>query len=315
MANLTIDDRFKDKFYVVDGPQVRYYFGMPLRTKNGNNIGALCVLDRNLKNLSPEKIELLKIIADEIVNRLTAIQVIISLKYTLTEAQETKKRVAHDIRGPIGGIIGLAQLISEKGHENKLDEVLEFITLIQKSGTSLLELADEILNAELKAAVKTEQLKDYELNLLAFKEKLEKLYEPQARNKEIIFTVDINSENGVVPFSKNKLLQITGNLISNAIKFTPSKGQVNVYLDLIMTESEKTLHIKVSDSGIGLANQNIEAILSGSSSSSTGGTRGEQGYGFGLPLVKFLIDSLDGKMTIHSALGKGTTFDIKLPVK
>ncbi|WP_026464963.1 GAF domain-containing sensor histidine kinase [Adhaeribacter aquaticus] len=315
VQNLTLDDRFKDKPYVVDHPQVRYYFGVPLKTKNGNNIGALCVLDTNVKVLTPEKIEMLKVIADEIVNRLMALKAIQTLTHNVTETKEVNKRLAHDIRGPIGGIIGLAQIISEKGDKNTLSEVLEFINLIQKSGNSLLELADEILNSEVKASQKNPELKDHELNLQLFKDKLEKLYLPQAKNKEIDFTVTLNPANGIVPFPKNKLLQITGNLISNAIKFTPPHGRVSTHLDIELGKETKTLFIEVSDSGVGLTSKGIEDILSGSSSSSANGTKGEQGYGFGLPLVKFLIDSFDGSMSITSSPGAGTSFRITLPIK
>ena len=70
VENLADDDRFKDKFYVVEPPKLRYYFGVPLQTEDGYNIGALCVLDKIGKEITAEKIELLKIIADEIVNRL-----------------------------------------------------------------------------------------------------------------------------------------------------------------------------------------------------------------------------------------------------
>jgi len=126
VTDLAADSRFKDKFYVVDEPNLRYYFGVPLTTDQGHNLGALCVLDNNYKQtLGPEKIELLKIIAGEIVNRLKTFKVISALKSKLDEANETKKKVAHDIRGPLGGIIGLAQVISEQGRDNQIDEVLE----------------------------------------------------------------------------------------------------------------------------------------------------------------------------------------------
>ena len=100
------------------------------------------------KEISPEKVEMLKIIADEIVNRLMVIRVINGLKNRVKEAKETQKKVAHDIRGPLSGIVGLAQIISEQGNENKLDEVLQLVSMIQKGGHSLLELADEILSSE-----------------------------------------------------------------------------------------------------------------------------------------------------------------------
>lgn len=70
IKNLNEDNRLKDMDYVKGEPHLTYYFGIPLKTDQGNNIGALCVIDRYEKELSPEKIELLKIIADEIVTRL-----------------------------------------------------------------------------------------------------------------------------------------------------------------------------------------------------------------------------------------------------
>nr|WP_294790906.1 GAF domain-containing sensor histidine kinase [uncultured Mucilaginibacter sp.] len=308
IADLSADDRFKDKFYVTDDPNLRYYYGLPLITSEGHNIGALCVLDKEFKTISPEKTELLKIIANEIVNRLKALKVINDLKGQLKYADETKKKVAHDIRGPLGGIIGLAQIISEQGHTNQIDEVLEFINLIQKSGRSLLELADEILTAEEKQAPKGD-----EFNLILLKDKLEKLYQPQARNKNISFNVFISPETATVPFSRNKLLQIIGNLISNSMKFTPEGGQVRVSLTL-KTEKEVPilLQMTVSDTGVGMSEQAIEKILGGTASS-TDGTEGEQGYGFGLALVKHLIGSLNGTMHIMSKPGEGATFEISLP--
>lgn len=306
--DLSSDARFNDKFYVTGEPNVRYYYGVPLKTPEGHNLGALCVLDKHHKALTPEKAELLKIIADEIVNRLKTYKVIDSLQNKLVEANETKKKVAHDIRGPLGGIIGLAQIISEQGKENHIDEVLEFINLIHRSGRSILELADEILSSD-----KPQPLKGDEFNLLMFKDKLEKLYLPQAKNKNISFSIKVSPSSATTPFSKNKLLQITGNLISNAIKFTPNSGSVHVDLNLKVDKNKKNLlRIKISDTGIGLTKDSIDAILS-STAISTNGTGGETGYGFGLSLVKHLVDSLKGTLMIHSEPGKGATFEVDLP--
>jgi len=306
--DLSADTRFNDKFYVTDEPGLRYYYGVPLKTTDGYNLGALCVLDKQLKVLTPEKVELIKIIADEIVNRLNAFKAIDILKNKLAEANETKKKVAHDIRGPLGGIIGLAQVISEQGHENQIDEVLEFINLIHKSGRSILELADEILSADKPQAPKGD-----EFNLLLFKDKLEQLYLPQAINKNISFAITVSDTSAKTPFSKNKLLQITGNLISNAMKFTPENGTVTVDLNLKVERGHKNhLRIKVTDTGVGLGKAAIDNILKGKASS-THGTGGEQGYGFGLALVKHLVDSLKGTMHIYSEAGQGATFEVNLP--
>ncbi|WP_461451760.1 GAF domain-containing sensor histidine kinase [Mucilaginibacter sp.] len=308
VEDLSTDARFKDKFYVVDSPKLKYYYGIPLKNDDGYNLGALCVLDTETKEISPEKIELLKIIASEIVNRLKTFKAIDALKLKLDDATEKQKKVAHDIRGPLGGIIGLAQIISEQGKDNQIDEVLEFINLIYKSGRSILDLADEILNSDKPQAVKSD-----EFNLLLFKDKLEKLYLPQAKNKNIIFKIKVSPASGSTPFSKNKLLQITGNLISNAMKFTPNGGEVIVDLNLKIKKGEANLlRIKVTDTGIGIDKQTIRTILSGSAES-TDGTGGEKGYGFGLTLVKHLIESLKGTLNIYSEPEQGATFEVNIP--
>lgn len=311
IGDLSADERFKNKAYVTGDPNIRYYYGVPLQINKDLNIGSLCVIDSQQKALDPEKIELLKIIADEIVSRLKTFRVMENMKAKLLEANNTHKKVAHDIRGPIGGIIGLASIIKNQGADNQMDEVLEFINLIQKSGNSVLELADEILSSH-KPEPKPGIVSANEFNLSVFKDKLLKLYEPQARNKNIQFEVHTTLETETVPFSKNKLLQIAGNLISNSMKFTAEKGKVCVDLNLSVNQFDKTLEIIVQDTGVGMTDEAAKAILNGTSGT-TGGTGGESGYGFGLALVKHLIESLEGNLRINSAPGKGATFVVTLP--
>ncbi|SEJ29315.1 Signal transduction histidine kinase [Dyadobacter koreensis] len=313
VGDMTIDERFRELSYVKGDPNIRYYYGVPLQLNAGLNIGSLCVIDSQQRVLDPEKIELLKIIADEIVGRLKTFKVMESLKAKLLEANNTQKKVAHDIRGPIGGIIGLASIIQGQGENNQMEEVLEFISLIHKSGNSVLELADEILSSH-KPETKSGILSSNEFNLSVFREKLLKLYEPQARNKNIHFQVNTTLATETVPFSKNKLLQIAGNLISNAMKFTPANGEVVVDLDLAVNQFDKTLVIVVKDTGIGLSKDAATAILNGTSGT-TDGTGGESGYGFGLALVKHLIESLKGNLRINSQPGEGAMFIVTLPQK
>ncbi|MDN5288643.1 MAG: hypothetical protein JWR38_4917 [Mucilaginibacter sp.] len=313
VSDLSADDRFKDKLYVTGDPYLRYYYGLPLKVSNGHHIGTLCVLDKKTKALGPEKIELLQIIAGEIVNRLNYLKIIEDLKNNLSETKEIQKKVAHDIRGPLNGIIGLAQIISEQGKSNRIEEVLELINLIHESGKSLLELTDEILKTD-KREKYIEVPKEAEFNLRLFKDKLEKLYIPQAINKNIKLNINTTLESETIPFLKNKLLQIAGNLISNAIKFTPDGGEVIVNLYLKTEAGTNILGIQVIDSGGGLNEQDIATILEGTASSTTG-TSGEAGYGLGLTLVKHLIETLNGTLNIYSAPGTGATFEVRLPLK
>jgi len=308
VSDLSLDPRFKDKDFTKAPLALRYYLGVPLTDNEGCHIGSLCVVDKQPKNLSPEKIEMLKIIADQVMNRLHTYHAIRELQVQVKSAHETKNKVAHDIRGPLAGIIGLSNIIAQQGNSNTLSEVLDFIQLIHKSSKSLLELADEILTEEQQ----DRRLIENEMNLNVFKCKLQDLYGAQAKNKSINLQIQVREGNVLSSFPKNKLLQITGNLISNAIKFTPEGGTVNVVLNLIEQAGLDLLHLIISDTGAGIGEAALRHLEEGSNSS-TRGTCGEKGYGFGLELVKHLVYALGGSMEIHNVIGSGACFNVKLP--
>lgn len=308
VLDLSSDDRFNDFDYVKGPLALKYYFGVPLTTDEGFNIGALCVLHTQPKEIPTEKIKQLQVLANEIVSRLKALKVIEQLKYTVKEITTNQKRVVHDIRGPIGGIVGLADIVCSQGADNDMEEVLEYMDLIKKSGDSVLDLVNEILRSEKKV----EENNKSDFNLLVFKQKLEELYQPQALYKNINYTVETSKNTELISFTKNKLLQITGNLISNAMKFTPNDGRITVNLEIEEDEICNTLTISVADTGVGLSQQHIDSILN-SEGVTTTGTSGEEGFGFGLVMVKSLIESLKGKLEISSVEREGTLFRVVIP--
>jgi signal transduction histidine kinase len=174
----------------------------------------------------------------------------------------------------------------------------------------LLELADENLSID-----QDQKLGGDQFNLIILKEKRLSLYFAQAVNKHINFIINVNSKVDKAPFSKNKLLQIIGDGVSNAMKFTPKEGNITIDLDFIEAEDTgNKLLIKVSDSGVGLNQDGIDAILGGTSKT-TQSTSGENGYGFGLALLRHLIDSLKGKLNVVYKSNEGATFLIELPQK
>ncbi|WP_316822964.1 GAF domain-containing sensor histidine kinase [Pedobacter gandavensis] len=308
VSDLTKDQRFENKDFTKPPMSLRYYLGVPLTGPEGYQIGSLCVVHTQPKHMSPEKIEMLKIIANQVINRIQTYRAINELKGQLKNANVTKSKVAHDIRGPLAGIIGLSDIIVQQGNENKLDEVLEFIQLIHKSSKSLLELADEILTEDQQ----NKKLAQNEVNLRVFKCKLEDLYGGQAKNKNINLEIEVIEGNTLWAFPKNKLLQITGNLISNAIKFTPENGRVKVELSLIEQKDQHLLDLKISDTGVGISAEALKHLEEGSNSS-TKGTSGEKGYGFGLELVKHLVKGLGGFLDIYNVVGSGACFNVKIP--
>ncbi|WP_231465704.1 GAF domain-containing sensor histidine kinase [Pedobacter sp. Leaf132] len=306
VRDLSLDERMKDFFYVRNPLNLRYYFGIPLTTPNGHNIGALCVLDKKTKKLSPEKIELLKLIANEVVEKLINLKILHSVKSELDDYRVDHLKTAHDIRGPLSGITGIIDIIRKKVNKSNPEDVLDYIEMIDKTTKAVLSLSEEILNRE-------KSPKEDSFDLISFKDKLEKLYLPQAKAKNIFFKVTTGNANTRVLFTKNKMLHIAGNLISNAIKFSSDYGTVTVKLELEVKEDAKTLIINVSDNGNGLSEQSVEKILSGEMGT-TKGTMGERGYGLGLPMVVDNIRSLKGDIKIESQMGWGTNFEVTIPM-
>lgn len=147
IKDLSLDERSKDTFYTKEVSKMKYYFGIPLKTDDNRMIGTLCILDYQEKELGPETIEILKTIADEIVKQLKTIKQLQDLHFQLNDLIKIQKKVSHDIRGPLSGIIGLSELIKEQGDDNDMDEILEMMDMIRDGGQSLLELADKISGA------------------------------------------------------------------------------------------------------------------------------------------------------------------------
>lgn len=309
IEDLSKDERFFAKDFIGDPMNLKYYLGIPLKSSKGLNIGSLCVIDNKAHGkLSQEKIEQLKIIARQIIARVNDASSIKSLQNQLRLQTDTYKKVAHDIRGPVAGIIGLADMIANDIDEYPKAELQKIVGMMGKSSQSVLDLADEILGSSLDQQHYATEV----FNLRIFKEKLDKLYQPQAFNKQINLDVEVNLAFESISIKKDKLMQISGNLISNAIKFTSSGGNIKVMLDLFLETDNKTLILEVHDSGTGISQDAVDEILNGIAESSDG-TIGEKGYGFGLPMVRKLLNELNGEMRIASKIGQGSSFHIRIP--
>jgi signal transduction histidine kinase len=314
IEDLRADERFKDKFYVKDGPNLRYYMGVPLTLPEGYNVGALCVMDSSLKHLSEDVKNFLRLIARQIIDRLLVNNLVANLKNKLNESGLNQKKLAHDIRGPIGGIIGLSKLILTEDDLEHPQEKLEYAEMIKQSCLSLLELSKDILNKEIdQNSHRIRDLKEGETNLVKLKETILRLLAPQIKVKNIGLDVRLNEENQCESFSKLYVLQILGNLLSNSIKFTNPGGEILVVMNLKRYELDLKLELCVEDNGMGMTDSKINEILEEGTSTHKG-TRGEVGFGLGLNFVKQLVNQQNGTMDIVSKLGEGTKFTIEMKV-
>jgi two-component system, sensor histidine kinase and response regulator len=215
---------------------------------------------------------------------------------------------SHDIKSPMTGIIGCADLMYESDCDN--DKHKTMLKQISVSGKFLLELINDLLDV---AKMQFEQPLDFqELFMDKIVEEAIESSKTIAENKEI----DINYKNSAgkrlnILGNKNALLRAINNLLSNAVKFTNLHGEINIEIDKL---EDELITVKISDTGIGIPEDKIKSIFDKYSKTSRQGTGGEKGTGLGLSITKDIIEKHQGKIEVESKVNEGTTFIITIPL-
>lgn len=308
IEDLSKDEHFKDMPYVENDPKYRSYSGYPLRTPDGFNIGALCVLDFKPKKLSKVQKKALQTIADEIIARLELQKKQKELEKLNREKDHFLNAVNHDIKSPLNGIISCANYLLNSWDGNK-DELNEFLSMIEISGRKLIHYTGELISNSLRQGESSLFLEDVELEKVV--KDLIHIYKPVAESKKITITTNIDNSQ---PFrlDNEKFKLILSNLISNALKFSNAGDTVSVDIEISGNE-EKKLYCEVSDNGLGIPKEFISTIFEKKKQHQRQGTAGEISTGMGLPIVKQFTELHNGEIKVESKEGEGTTFYIVLP--
>jgi len=233
------------------------------------------------------------------------------LNAELKEVNSTKDKffsiVAHDLRTPFNSLIVLTGLLIEEYDLFTETERKEFIQQIKESSENTFSLLQNLLDWSRSQTGKQEINKEV-LDLKSLVSKTIKLLKTNAENKKI--NVIDNIQRGTTAFvDKNMISTVLLNLISNAIKFTPENGEVEVSL----VQEKKKIEIMVSDTGVGIPNANLDKLFTIDHKIQTKGTANEKGTGLGLILCKEFVEKNGGKIWVNSKEGKGTQFHFTLP--
>jgi two-component system, sensor histidine kinase and response regulator len=226
------------------------------------------------------------------------------------EKDEVLAVISHDMRNPLGGIIGIAELMKSESITDP-DEVEELLGLIESSAQRLLALVNDMLDvAVIESNSVRIELKPTDLGNLI--NEVVRMHQPAAKNKNVLLHVQVTDLPKVM-CDDSKLSQVLGNLLSNAIKFTPSKGSITVAAS-ISADNDSSVVINVSDTGIGIPPEFMANLYKKMGGHQRSGTSGEKGTGLGMPIIKRYVEEHKGTIHVASEQGKGTTFTIKLPV-
>lgn len=254
----------------------------------------------------------LRCIAIDITEKEKNYKTLIKSEQRLRELNATKDKffsiIAHDLKNPFNDLMGFTQLLALNIEKYDKSKIEQFVNIIHQSSKLAYNLLENLLDWS-RSQTGTLKFNPEKIPINKLVDENIDLLESTARNKSIQIYSEFDKE--LFAFAdKNMVRTIIRNLISNAIKYTNQGGHINIksYSD------NKVCEISVSDSGIGISEENIAKIFKIDESFSTIGTEREKGTGLGLILCKEFVEKSGGKLWVKSEPNKGSTFFFTLPL-
>jgi len=235
-------------------------------------------------------------------------------EYASKEASRVKveflAKISHELRTPLNAIIGFSELMMRDKRGLPNEHHRSYISDIHSSGRHLLDIINDILDF---AKAEAGQLVLFESNVdvQLVTQGIERMLGPRARDSGINVQIRIPEELPLLWCDERKLKQMLLNLVNNAVKFTPSGGMVDVSARL---EPEGFI-LAVRDSGIGIAQTDLDRVLEPFVQAETTLSRRQEGTGLGLALVKSMIEIHGGQLRLQSRLGNGTSAELVFPAE
>lgn len=245
----------------------------------------------------------------KIINNQFEVNKLLEEAKNLAEGESSDKtqflaNVSHELRTPLNAIIGFSEMILSQAYgkiENS--QYVEYIQDINNSGKHLLSVINDILDFS-KAAADKLQVENIELDLNKLVTSSMRFVKPRAESSNVELIERLPREHVVITADPKRLKQILLNLLTNAVKFTPTGGSVT--LEVTINSLEKLVYIRVIDTGIGMSEKDIPKALTSFGQVDNKSNRQYEGTGLGLPLTKKLVELINGKFDITSQVGVGT---------
>ena len=220
--------------------------------------------------------------------------------------------ISHEVRTPLNALMGLTRLLMDSPLNPEQKSWLE---LMDSSAHALLGLLNDVLDLSRIEAGKL-SIEQVRFNLHDALHEVSALYAEQARAKPLDWSLEILP--GLPPQMQGdpgRLRQVLGNLLSNALKFTPRGGRIRVTADQLTAHgAEPQLRLQVQDSGVGISPQQQTTIFDAFTQADASTARRYGGSGLGLAICSRLVRLMGGRLDLQSALGQGSTFTVTLPL-
>ena len=224
--------------------------------------------------------------------------------------------MSHELRTPLNSLLVLARLLAQNADQNLTPRQVEYATVIHSSGSDLLQLINDILDLSKVEAGKMD-IHPERFELAALADEIEAVFLPLTAEKGLEFAIQLEPGVTSVHTDRQRLRQILHNLLSNAVKFT-EQGRVEVRITTAergLPGAGATLALSVTDTGIGIARENLKNVFGAFQQGDGNTNRRYGGTGLGLAICREVAAQLGGEVSVRSELGVGSTFTLLLPVE
>ncbi|OYD95066.1 hybrid sensor histidine kinase/response regulator [Nostoc sp. 'Peltigera membranacea cyanobiont' 213] len=224
--------------------------------------------------------------------------------------------LSHELRTPLTSMLGWSKILRSKKLDDKATS--RALEAIERNAISQMQLIEDIL--DVSRIIRGQlRLNVSAVNLISVMEAALEAVRPLADPKEILLNTMLDTSVGSVYGDPARLQQIVWNLLTNAIKFTPKGGRVEVNLSVVWGEEQQTTkkyaQIKVIDTGIGISSEFLPKVFERFRQADSTTTRSHNGLGLGLAIVRHLVELHKGTIFAQSlGTGQGATFTVKLPL-
>ena len=218
--------------------------------------------------------------------------------------------MSHDIRTPMNAIIGITTLMKNELHQP--EKLAEHLDKLENSGQLLLGIINDILDMSRIESGKT-TLNVEKMNLPQQISQLDSIIRQQAGQRRQTFTVNTHLQHENVLGDPNRLNRVLMNILSNAVKYTPTGGSIRFEVDeLPRNEHYARYRFVVQDDGIGMSEAYQKTLFDPFTREERSGTNKVQGTGLGMAITKNIVDLMGGSINVESTTGKGTRFEVVL---
>jgi len=250
-------------------------------------------------------------------------ELIAALAHAKTESDSARERaeaanraksqflanMSHELRTPLNAILGFSELIESRAFANNAEKHHEYAGMIHDSGQHLLTLINDILDlARIEAGSLV--LQETDVDLAALIADVVRLMTHRAETSGCTMATETAADLPNIFADERALKQILLNLVSNAVKFTPEGGTVDVFAEL---EPGSGVCFGVSDTGMGIAQEDQARVFQNFGQGRHDVAIMDKGTGLGLPIAKGLAEAHGGRITLHSRVGHGTRMTVYIP--